>query len=238
MPRFSPLLVVLIALLAIAPLDAFSAETKGAVEDTLAQRLKACAVCHGERGEGLTKAEFYPRLAGKPAGYLFNQLVAFRDRDRRSPIMNYLLAYLSDDYLREMSEYYEDLKPPYPPPSPAAPQLVARGQTLATKGDPSRRLPACIACHGKALTGMQPSIPGLVGLSGHYIASQMGAWRIGQRRAYEPDCMNKIAAILTPEDISAISAWLGSLPASTEAAALPAGSLELPMECGSVPASR
>lgn len=48
----------------------------------------ACAACHGERGEGLTKAEFYPRLAGKPAGYLFNQLGAFREGKRRSAIRN------------------------------------------------------------------------------------------------------------------------------------------------------
>ena len=206
--------------------------------DTLEQRLKACVVCHGERGEGLTKAEFYPRLAGKPAGYLFNQLVAFRERKRRNPIMGYLVAYLSDEYLLEMSQHYERLSPPYPPPSPAPAQLAARGRTLATQGDPSRKLPACTACHGNPPTGMQPTVPGLVGLSGHYIASQMGAWRIGQRQAFEPDCMREIAAILTPDDIAAVSAWLASLPASPSARPLKAGTLRPPMDCGSAPVSR
>ena len=203
------------------------------VPDTLEERLKACAACHGERGEGLTKAEFYPRLAGKPAGYLFNQLVAFRDGKRRSPVMSYLVTHLSDDYLREIAVYYEQLKPPYPPPAPAPTELLARGYALATKGDASRELPPCTACHGKTLTGMQPAIPGLVGLSAHYIASQMGAWRIGQRQAYEPDCMAEIASRLTSEDVAAIAAWLGSLPTPRSAAPLTAGSLRLPLECGS-----
>ncbi|MGQ0652631.1 MAG: c-type cytochrome [Betaproteobacteria bacterium] len=204
-----------------------------AADDTLAQRLKACAVCHGEQGEGLTKAEFYPRLAGKPAAYLFNQLVAFRDGRRRSPAMNYLVAPLSDAYLREIAAHYEGLRPPYPPAAPAPAQIAARGAALATKGDAARQVPACTACHGNPPNGMQPAIPGLVGLSGHYVASQMGAWRIGQRRALEPDCMHEVASRLTPEDAAAISAWLGSLPASPEARPLPAGALKLPLKCGS-----
>jgi cytochrome c553 len=221
-----------VALCAALLCGAERARAAGAVADTLEQRLKACAACHGERGEGLTRAEFYPRLAGKPAGYLYNQLVSFRELRRRNPIMNYLVAHLSDEYLREIAEHYERLATPYPPASPAPPQLAARGRALATKGDPSRKLPPCTACHGNPPVGMQPAIPGLVGLSSHYIASQMGAWRIGQRGAYEPDCMREIAALLTPDDIAAVSAWLASLPASTQARPLNEGALKLPMECG------
>jgi cytochrome c553 len=201
--------------------------------DTLEQRLAGCAACHGERGEGLTKAEFYPRLAGKPAGYLFNQLVAFRERKRANPIMNHLVAHLSDEYLREIAAHYERLRPPYPPPAPARAELAARGRLLATKGDASRKLPACTACHGNPPTGLQPGIPGLVGLSSHYIASQVGAWKIGQREAFEPDCMREIASALTPQDIAAISAWLASLPVPANATPLKARSFALPMECGS-----
>ena len=46
--------------------------------DTMEARLLACAACHGEQGQG-TDNDYFPRLAGKPAGYLMNQLVAFRD---------------------------------------------------------------------------------------------------------------------------------------------------------------
>jgi len=39
--------------------------------DTMEARLLACAACHGRQGEG-TKNDYFPRLAGKPAGYLMN----------------------------------------------------------------------------------------------------------------------------------------------------------------------
>src|SRR3981081_2375320 len=36
------------------------------------QRVVACAACHGAQGEGQQINEYYPRIAAKPAGYLFN----------------------------------------------------------------------------------------------------------------------------------------------------------------------
>ena len=63
------------------------------IPDTLEQRVLACAICHGKQGEGILKNEYYPRLAGKPAGYLYNQLVNFRERRRDVPIMTYMVAY-------------------------------------------------------------------------------------------------------------------------------------------------
>ena len=55
-------------------------------------RVLACASCHGAEGEG-TDDDYFPRLAGKPAGYLYNQLVALQDGRRQYPPMNYLLEY-------------------------------------------------------------------------------------------------------------------------------------------------
>src|SRR5437763_637544 len=78
--------------------------------DTMEVRLLACAACHGRQGEG-TKNDYFPRLAGKPAGYLMNQLVAFRDGRRRYPPMNYLLEYLPHAYLQKMADYFASLRP-------------------------------------------------------------------------------------------------------------------------------
>lgn len=206
-----------------------------AIPDSLEQRLLACASCHGKRGEGLKANEYYPRIAGKPAGYLYNQLRNFRERRRHSPPMNYMVAYLSDEYLREIAAHYAALSPAYPPPGRAPPKaLLERGEALMLRGDPLRKIPACTACHGEALTGMQPSIPGLLGLDAQYIAAQMGAWRSKLRRAQEPDCMASIAGLLAPGDIAAVSAWLASRRAAADAAPLPEGSLKLPVDCGGV----
>lgn len=44
--------------------------------DTIKARVLACAACHGRQGQE-TDNDYFPRLAGKPAGYLMNQLVGF-----------------------------------------------------------------------------------------------------------------------------------------------------------------
>ncbi len=204
--------------------------------DTMQARVLACAACHGAHGQG-TDNDYFPRLAGKPAGYLYNQLVAFRDGRRQYPPMNYLLAYLPDAYLHRIAEYFASQHPPYPPASTQAGSavLLARGAQLVKSGDPSRHIPACAACHGAALTGMEPAIPGLLGLHAEYISAQLGAWRYGTRNSYAPDCMHEVASRLTNDDITAVAAWLAASPGAASPAFAPAGSLKMPLRCGSEP---
>ncbi len=84
------------------------------VPDTIEARVQACVGCHGQHGRGVENV-YFPRLAGKPAGYLYNQLVAFRDGRRKYTPMNYLLAYLPDPYLQKMAEYFAEQNHPSPP---------------------------------------------------------------------------------------------------------------------------
>ncbi|MFC5431060.1 c-type cytochrome [Paraburkholderia denitrificans] len=204
--------------------------------DTIEARVRGCAACHGKQGQG-SDNDYFPRLAGKPVQYLFNQLVNFREGRRKYPPMNYLVTYLSDDYLREIATHFSQQRPPYPPP--AAPTVaaskLARGSNIVLHGDPARQVPACAACHGEKLTGMEPAIPGLVGLHADYISAQIGAWRSGSRRAIAPDCMHAIATRLSDEDVSAVAAWLSTQPAPQNPVPAPAGSLKTPLACGSEP---
>jgi cytochrome c553 len=232
MSRLCTLLLISFLLLGALPLRPAMAQAAKA-PDTLEQRLLACAACHGAKGEGLSKNEYYPRLAGKPTGYLYNQLINFRDKRREFPIMNYLVAFLSDAYLLEIADHYAKLQPPYPAPSTRAPaDELALGGKLVNEGDPARKLPSCASCHGKALTGLEPAIPGLVGLYPPYIASQLGGWKDKKRHAMKPDCMHEVAQQLTPTDIGAITAWLVAQPVPADLRPAPAGSLKLPLECG------
>jgi cytochrome c553 len=182
-------------------------------QDNMAQRTLACTACHGREGRAGPDG-YYPRIAGKPAGYLYNQLLNFREGRRHYGLMAGLLETLSDDYLADIARHFASLDVPYPPPTPAnvPPETIARGRAIATQGDPDRRLPACVHCHGKALTGVAPGFPGLLGLPRDYLNAQLGAWRTGQRRALAPDCMADIARRLTPEDLSAVTAFLSSEP--------------------------
>ncbi|AGU51862.1 putative cytochrome c [Variovorax paradoxus B4] len=201
------------------------------------QRVAACIACHGREG-ATTNAGYFPRLSGKPAGYLFNQLRSFRDGRRFNADMSYMVQHLSDAYLMEMAEYFADLDLPYPPVSPAsdAPAAqLARGRQLALEGDAARRIPACVQCHGAALTGVQPAIPGLLGLPRLYVSSQLGAWLTSERHALAPDCMADIGRRMTTADINAVASWLAVQPMPADpkpAASLPAA---LPMHCGGMP---
>jgi cytochrome c553 len=200
------------------------------------ERMHACTTCHGVQGQGRNN-DYFPRIAGKPADYLFNQLIAFRDGGRTYPPMGYLLAFLPDPYLHKIAEYFAALQPPYPNPDtqPLPASVLDYGKKLVTQGDPSRKLPACASCHGARLTGTQPGIPGLLGLHASYIAGQMGTWRSGTRHAIAPDCMHTIAVKLTDRDITAVSSWLARQPRPDDPTPAPKQTGRLPMACGSQP---
>ena len=226
-------LLLFLALLAGA---AAAAAAPPVFKDTMAQRTLACTSCHGKEGRAGPDG-YYPRIAGKPAGYLYGQLLHFRDGRRHYGLMAGLLSTLSDEYLWEMAQHFAGLDLPYPPPQPAAApgEVLQRGRELALQGDAERRVPACASCHGKALTGVLPATPGLLGLPRDYLVGQLGAWQNGQRAARAPDCMHRIAQQLGADDVAALASWLAAQPVPADshpATTLPA---PLPLACGSVP---
>jgi cytochrome c553 len=223
----------------LAGVAAFGSAPRAATfEDTIAQRVVACTGCHGKEGRAAPDG-YYPRIAGKPAGYLFNQLRNFRDGRRHYELMNGLLALLDDTYLQEIADHFASLDIPYPPPlAPvASAALREAGEALVRRGDPARELPACDACHGTRMTGLAPFIPGLLGLPRDYLNAQLGAWRSGQRRALPPDCMAQVAQRLSAEDIGAVSAWLAAQPVPANSTPAPAPAVPLPIACGGVTAT-
>jgi cytochrome c553 len=212
--------------------------TAGAAElDTIAQRALPCAACHGEAGRA-TNDGYYPRIAGKPAGYLHHQLVNFAEGRRHNPQMTYMVQRQDDAFLRELAEYFSAQDLPYPPPQApqASGERLALGERLVRAGDAARGLPSCQGCHGERLTGVAPDVPGLVGLPYDYLVGQFGAWREGHRKALAPDCMAQIAQRLSPEDIGAVAAWLASQPVPDDAHPAAGSGSGLPMRCGSVTA--
>lgn len=231
-----------------------SAQTVSVATDTMAKRMQACTTCHGaESSGGRTSNEVYfPRIAGKPVGYLYNQLLNFRDGRRHYGLMVGMVEYLSDDYLLEMAQYFAKLDVPYPAPAPlkagVSPTTLQLGKTLVLQGDQARGIPACTACHGAALMGVapalvggktaRPSMPALLGLPRDYLASQLGAWQTGLRRAHAPDCMGRIAKLLTAQDVDALASWLATqaVPTAVQGGSKPAAELPaaMPEACGGV----
>ncbi len=223
-------------LLALLALLALPLAARAAVPDDMAKRTAACVACHGAEGRA-TNAGYFPRIAGKPEAYLYQQLRNFRDGRRRNPAMNHLVAHLSDDYLKEMAAYFAAQHPPYPAPhrSALAPAMLERGRRLVFAGDPARKLTACVACHGQALAGVQPAVPGLLGLSSAYLTMQLGAWRNGSRKAAAPDCMAHVATRLDAEEVAAIAGWLAAQPVPASIAPAGRGAIAMPLDCGGAP---
>ena len=184
--------------------------------DTMEERVKPCIVCHGPEDKKGRDA-YYPRIAGKPEGYLFNQLRNFRDGRRYYRPMAVLLEGLPDQYLREMAAYFASLKQAFPPPEPMRASFaeIELARTLVTRGDPTRKIPACVDCHGKDLMGTAPFVPGLLGLPRVYLIAQFGNWQHGGlMRGQAPDCMSEIAKQLTTNETSIIAEWLAAQPVS------------------------
>ncbi|HEU4373766.1 MAG TPA: cytochrome c4 [Telluria sp.] len=217
-----------------AALPALAADRPALLPDTMAQRVIACTSCHAK--EQGTDA-FFPRISGKPAGYLYNQLINFREGRRQYPLMTYMVDHLPDAYLHEIADYFstQHLKAPPVQPTAVSQAVLERGKLLVTQGDTAIKVPACIACHGEKLTGVAPAIPGLAGLPRDYVNAQFGAWKNKTRRANAPDCMAQIAERLSLEDVAAISGWLGARPLPLDPAPAAAVARPLPLACGSSP---
>src|SRR5262245_22144048 len=164
-------LVLVLAL--VAPAAARPAD----IADTIGQRMQPCMVCHGSEGRATTQG-FFPRIAGKPAAYLYNQLLAFREGLRSNATMAYFVDHMTDAYLQEIARYFADLDLPYPAPHAgrSTPAQLTRGEVLARRGDQTLGVPACTACHGEALTGALPAIPSVLGLPRDYLQLQFGSW--------------------------------------------------------------
>ena len=198
----------------------------------MAQRMQACTVCHGKEGVASNQG-YFPRIAGKPAGYLYQQLNNFRDKRRNNVTMSFLLENMSDAYLLEIAQYFSTLDLPYPPAqtSDAPKSLLAKGEQLVMLGDAERGLPACSDCHGLAMTGRLPATPGLLGLPRDYVIAQIGGWKTGARRAAAPDCMGQVAKLLSPDDVYAVSNWLSSQTVPANSHPAPASSKTTSISC-------
>ncbi len=63
-----------------------------------------CASCHGPAG--VSSNPLWPNLAGQQEQYLAKQIKAFRDGDRKDPMMAPMVAALTDEDIENLAAYY------------------------------------------------------------------------------------------------------------------------------------
>ena len=91
---FTLLTILLFASSSASAGDAAAGKAKSAV----------CASCHGATGVSMNP--MWPNLAGQKEQYLAKQIKAFRDGDRKDPMMAPMVAALSDDDIANLAAYY------------------------------------------------------------------------------------------------------------------------------------
>lgn len=69
-----------------------------------AQKARICMGCHGPKG--VSRVASYPSLAGKDAGYLLEQLRAFKQGERENPMMSSMVINLSDEDMAHLAAYF------------------------------------------------------------------------------------------------------------------------------------
>ncbi len=92
-------------LLALSAMLAFSALSQAA--DVAAGKAKAvavCAACHG--AEGVSVSDAIPNLAAQRPAYLEAQLKAFKEGNRKNPLMNAIAAQMSADDMANVAAHF------------------------------------------------------------------------------------------------------------------------------------
>jgi len=197
-----------------SPSDAFPF-TKGSAENG-ATKAAVCTACHGPNGNS-TNPE-WPKLAGQSAVYLAEQIRLFRAGVRDNPIMKPLVATLSDQDISDISVYFEAQTPVG---LEADPSYWKGGQTLYVRGDKTRDIPACEACHGPAGRGnLAAGYPALRAQQSVYLVKQLTDYASGARykgAANEATAsrngvmMLTVAKRLTPTDMRDLASYLQGL---------------------------
>ncbi|TAN02502.1 MAG: cytochrome c4 [Rhodanobacteraceae bacterium] len=220
---------------ASAAAPASAASTSKAAEDAFTQleaaktepgdatkgqaKAAACGACHGM--DGNSSDAQYPKLAGQSEQYIVTQLMRFKSGVRVNAIMQGMAATLSPQDMHDVGAYFSGQKRL---PGVADAKLAGDGEKLYRKGDASRGIPACMACHGPDGAG-NPGwrVPNIGGQHADYIQTQLKAWHDGTTWGSDAHAliMPGIAQHLTEQDISAVSSYVEGLhaaPAPTTAA--------------------
>ncbi|MEO8748632.1 MAG: c-type cytochrome [Rhodanobacter sp.] len=175
-----------------------------------------CGACHGMDGNSTDPQ--YPKLAGQSEEYIVLQLVDFKSGQRQNPIMMAMSAPLSVQDMHDAGAYFASQKAT---PGIADEALVAHGQTLFREGDPTRAIPACMACHSPDGRGNPGAMyPQLAGQHAQYVEATLKAWHDGTvwGTSTHAQIMPAIARKLDAKDIAALASYIEGLHSNDSSA--------------------
>jgi cytochrome c553 len=166
-----------------------------------------CAACHGADGNSPIPAN--PSLAGQHSNYLYKQLTDYKAGRRKNPVMNGMVANLSDDDMRNLAAYFAAQRPKLGAAKDRA--LVSAGQRLYRGGESDTGVPACSGCHSPDGAGVPAQYPRLAGQHLDYTLAQLQSFRSGERDNDPNAMMRTIAGRMTDKDMAAVASYISGL---------------------------
>jgi len=161
--------------------------------------------------DGNSTSPKFPKLAGQNKEYLLAQLKAFRDQSRKdADAHTYMwgISQLLDDTMTvKLVDYFSAQKPTRDTPGDA--QLAAKGKVIYENGIESKKVPACVFCHG--LRGVGIGIfPRLAGQHHQYLVQQIKVFHSDDRPNYAR-IMKSVVERLSEEEAEQVAAYLQGL---------------------------
>lgn len=198
---------LLLATLALATLSPASLADGDA--DAGRDKSTVCAACHG--GDGNSMNPVWPSLAGQHAGYLVEQMEAFRTGMREDPLMSAQAAGLSAEDIQDLAAFYA-AQPMRVPAATADDETIALGERLYRGGNPNTGIPACIACHGPNGRGNPAAgYAAIGGQQGDYVAKALRDYAAEARITDPERMMRDVAHLMTEREIQAVAAYVQGL---------------------------
>lgn len=131
-----------------------------------AERLAACAACHGANGN--SPSPVIPSIAGQPRVFIENQLVIMREGLREVPVMAPVLKGLTDEEISALAKHFSAL-PIVPAVTTVQPDKQRAGAEISRKA-------LCGTCHLASYSG-QNQVPRLAGQHEDYLLLALKAFR-------------------------------------------------------------
>ena len=166
---------------------------------------QVCVACHAADGNSVIPEN--PMLAQQHPEYLVKQLLEFKSGKRANPIMQGMVAALSDDDMRNIAWWLADQKAREGFATDK--DLVRLGERIYRGGIADRQIAACAGCHSPTGAGIPSQYPRLKGQHAGYTATQLKAFRDGTRANHIQ--MTGVAAKMNDREIKAVSDYIAGL---------------------------
>ena len=179
------------------------------IETVETEDVNACTDCHGPRGAEPDRDK-HPTLAGQVAAYTFKQLRDYKDGKRENRRMQEAVERLSDEQLAALSAWYAEQPLPMVEVDEDA-EVSEETLKLVFRGDKTRLIQPCAACHGAQGQGAIIDVPAISGQNVKYFVNTMKDYARDKRENDIYSRMRIIAKSLTRDEIEELAVYYAKL---------------------------